>query len=266
MTAKKKQSESPTATTLTERLDALRTEHTQLVARRGALLAQRTEAVIHDQPIDDLTAELHRVEEQLGVLDGAIEKIGATLPQMREAEGRKAAEARLLGIRRAHGSLVAQHEDDLRRYSEAVAALHDAVARINERFKTLTLLRAEAGALADRFALPGPQLTAISPPAMRKLPMPVARFSDSGFVRPQSEMDEHRFFTRRTYREIVGSEGFKIIEAAGGPKAWPALSSKQRATVDQRARAKEAEDASMARFGPEAEKANFSQRALHGIR
>ncbi|MGZ3483606.1 MAG: hypothetical protein ACXU96_08465 [Gemmatimonadaceae bacterium] len=97
---------------------------------------------------------------------------------------------------------------------QAVAALGEAVTTLNGRAKKLEALRAEAAALADRFALNIPNLTMLSEPqqnVVASLPTP---WQYRG-ARPSFERCEHGLRERRDYAEISGSIGYGIIQTAG---------------------------------------------------
>lgn len=159
----------------------------------------------------------------------------------REKAGRTEAEARMKAIGRAHGSLRAQLDADEGSIGEAVAAYAAAVTRLNERYRSLLLLKAEAEALADRFGVAAPALPNVVVPVRRErctaaaVVAARAEFGDRSYVRPATEEDEHHLMTRRTYKECDATEGYRIIIAAGGPKPWPELTAKQSAIVASRA-------------------------------
>jgi hypothetical protein len=76
--------------------------------------------------------------------------------------------------------------------------------------------------------------------------------SDHGHIGPATEKCEHGLRSRRVFTQIADTEGHRIITAAGGPKAWPALTAKQREIVESHREQAEPEAASMARFQGEA--------------
>lgn len=181
----------------------------------------------------------------------------------REAHAHEAAASRVLGIKRAHGSLVASLDGDEQRVREKAAELADAIAKMNARYHQLVKLRVEAGALVDRFGLDGVELPRVMPPALRGIEItPAVVLSDYLRPRPTVERCEHGLRERRTYAEVRGTEGHRIIEAAG-PKPWPALTAHQRRVIEQRARAAAEEQREMARM---AAQVGVVQGALDAMR
>ena len=73
---------------------------------------------------------------------------------------------RTKGIKRAFGSLRQEMQDDEVKVQEAAAAYRDAVNRVNDRYRSLAKLKAEAAALTDRFGVAAPTLPPIVIPAM----------------------------------------------------------------------------------------------------
>ena len=150
---------------------------------------------------------------------------------------------------------------------EAAAAYKAAADRLNGRYRGLAMLKAEAGALAARFGVAAPTFAPVVIPAMREgcgaaaLVVGSIKFLDHSHVSPGTERDEHHLRTRRTYAEIAGTPGGEIIKAAG-LKPWPDLTPKQREIVASRAREREEEAATVARF--EAEAARSITRARLG--
>lgn len=130
-----------------------------------------------------------------------------------EAAGRKAAEERLLGIRRAYGSAVATYGEDEKRVEQAVAALSEAITTLNGRARKLEALSAEAAALSDRFSLAIPKLT--MPPEPQNVALALPTPWQYRVVRPSFESDEHNLRLRRDYAEIGGTSGYAIIQTAG---------------------------------------------------
>lgn len=134
---------------------------------------------------------------------------------------------RIRTIKRAYGSNVASYQDDEPRVQQAVAALGEAVTTLNGRARRLEGLRAEAAALSDRFSLTAPILNMVSEPPTIKVPPPW----QYRVVRPSFEQCEHGLRTRRDYAEIGGSIGYAIIQTAGGPKPFRALTERESEAV-----------------------------------
>lgn len=171
-----------------------------------------------------------------------------------------AATQRLKDIRKAFGGLRRVLEADEVAVETAAIEFKAKSERVNQRFATLSALRAEAEALGDRFpAVPaGPRFPAITVPARREvliqasLVVDSVMFRDHGHIAKALEKCEYNLRTRRSYRELgAGTPGAAIIEAAGS-KAWPALTERQQGIVEDRARERRAEAATAARFEGEA--------------
>jgi hypothetical protein len=172
-------------------------------------------------PITRVIAKAARDEQQMGDQSRLIDALRELLPILEteaagvlEAKGRKEAEERLLGIKRAYGSTVATYGEDEKRVQQAVAALGEAITTLNSRARKLEALRAEAAALSDRFSLPVPILTIVSEPQF-DFAASLPQFWRLQGRRPSVEADEHRLRERRDYTEISGSPGFDIITKAG---------------------------------------------------
>jgi len=162
--------------------------------------------------------------------------IEALLATRRETEGRAAAKARIVGLRKdltgGHGT---EYEKEVAAVHAAYAALSTAIGVLNKRAAHIRDLHAEANALADRFDLPTPTLpNPRSPDAEVDLPPALPLFWRFAAVVTATEWDEHQLRERRTYTEVGGSAAGRIIAAAGGPKPWPALTPEQQAEVAER--------------------------------
>lgn len=165
---------------------------------------------------------------------GELLKVEAAIAAEREAKGKAAAHARLAVIRDAYTPLVRQLEQDGERLREAASVYRAALEDANTHAGKLTMLRAEASALADRFTLSAPVLAAVAIPGeCWKAEEMVSGLTlqapaDAGHV---YEKDHTTLRRRRTYSEVPrGTEAAAIIQAAG-PKPWPALSAAQEAVV-----------------------------------
>ena len=173
----------------------------------------------------------------------SLDDIKRTLPGLRERvkENRLAlcqaqAADRMLGTRRAYGSLLRQYEADEVRVLDAAKEYHSAVGLLNGRYKSLGLLAAEAGALGSRFGIPLSKLASPVVPALRTACGEAVRlvtevkYVDHGHISPDIETCEHGLRKRRSYLEVQGTEAFEIIKAAGLP-AWPPLTDMQKSIV-----------------------------------
>jgi len=218
------------------------------------LLAEKKQA-LEDAQGRYLVAKEMRDEDEMyaasGIIDSLkiiIDSIETELVVDREAEGFRAAQNRLTGIKREFlgGSVVTSIDKDEKLVVEKIAELEDAITRLNDRYSTSIQLRAEAAALADRFNLLGLVLPIIAPPASRdlaisliRLPNTLAAGLSSHPYRPE-EVCEHNLRTRRTYAEAANTPGGAIIEAAG-LKPFPELTQPQKDFLAARQREKESE-------------------------
>lgn len=196
-----------------------------------------------------------------------LQRLDAEEAAERESAARSAAQERMLGITRAVGGLVSALDEDGRRPEAAAQAYAESAQRLTERCDKLQLLRAEALALVDRFAVAGPPLAAIAPPAL----LPAVRaalavvqavgFAGHGAgIQPATEQCEHRLRERRTYAEIAGTDGYAIIRAAE-LRPWPPLSPRQEQILADREREAAEARRQAARFAAEVEIVRSTPRA-----
>ena len=185
-------------------------------------------------------------EARIGVLRRMIPELEQEAQAEAQEHGRAEAEARLTAVRRAHGSLLDQYEQDVARLREAAAAFADAGSRVSERIERLRKLGAEQNALLDRFpGLSAPPLPTVTPPGRHAgvtaaaLAVDGVAFRDHLHIALAVEDDAHKIRRRRTYKEISGTPAYEIITAAGGPKPWPALTERQREIIAEREQQKE---------------------------
>jgi len=158
----------------------------------------------------------------------------------------------VVGVRRAVGSCENEYGKRRDAVYAAYAVVSKAIEALNQMAAQIRDLHAEANALADRFALPAPSLhNPRSPDAEVDAPVLPAfwRFRPTVVA---TEFDEHRMRERRTYTECSGSEAFRIIEAAGGPKPFPPLTAEQEQEVANRVVEQRSEREAMAEFAREA--------------
>ena len=168
---------------------------------------------------------------------------------------------RMPGIARAYGSLRQELDEDEAAVQAAAVEYKAKGDRVNARFRSLAMLRAEAGALADRFGVPAPTFAPpVVIPAMRKgcgeaaMTVQSVTFLDHSHVATAMEKDEHGIRSRRTFKEISATPGFAIIKSAGW-QPWPALTEAQEKILDGRQRDVQAEIVASKRFAAAAERA-----------
>lgn len=190
------------------------------------------------------TAKAMRDEGAMGDEARRIDALKDIIPELEleaagvlEATGRKEAEERLLGIKRAYGSTVATYQDDEGRVQQAVAALREAITTLNSRARKLETLRAEAVALADRFALTAPSLATVNEP-QQDVASSLPALWRTHARRPSFEQCEHGLRERRDYTEIGGSVGYAIIQTAG-LKPFRALTERESEVLEDRAEARQ---------------------------
>lgn len=190
-----------------------------------------------------------RDEEGMGIEAGKVDalrviisEIEAELLGQHEVEGVRRAKDRTVAIRRALGSAVSEIVEDDARVLAAVASVAEAIARLNGRYSQIVTLRAEAAALADRFALPKPILPDVEAPARRAVAVELTRLPntlrDTAWGNQPTEECEFKMRTRRTYSEVSGTPGAEII-ATAGLKPFPALTKRQNEIIGAKAREKE---------------------------
>ena len=205
-----------------------------LNGKRAALAAAREKYQI---------AKEARDEEMMGEATQGIASLTVLIVELEqevtreiEAAGRKAAEARLLGIKKAYGSLVSEMDEDEKR----IAELAEAIARLNNRYTKIAQFRAEALAVSDRFGFDKPALERAVPPSRREIATTLVLLQRSLLDHANewpapTEQCEHKMRERRTYTEIQGTEGYDIIKSVG-LKPFPELTERQQAVVAKRKR------------------------------
>lgn len=240
------------------RLANLEEEADEFAARDEALSQQIADAHAGVRTKEDLTSlTQQRREARDGKCDvlEAVTALQRRITADRELASTAAAAKRLKEINKAYGGLRKVLEND-EEAAQAAAKEYEAKAvRVNERFLTLAMLRAEAEALGNRFPdVPGgPRFPSITVPALRPVCIEAARvvhgvaFRDHGHIAKPMQKCEHQLRSRRSYREVAGTPGAAIIEVAG-LSPWPALTDAQRATVAGHERDVEEEARDAARF------------------
>lgn len=170
------------------------------------------------------------------------------------------AKKRQTGIAKAYGRLQHDLTNDEAAAAAASIDYRQKVDRVNGRFRALSLLKAEAEALADRLGVPAPRFAPVVVPALREacvqsaLVVGGATFLEHGHIAKATEKCEHDLRTRRTYREVSGTPTAAIVETAG-LRPWPALTETQEAILASRKAEAEQEARESARFGAEADRA-----------
>jgi hypothetical protein len=219
------------------------TVHEQLEFKRAELAAAQEALRAANATLD--TDGVVTAEQRIRVIENFILNLEIDVARENQQAAKKDAEARILGCRRALGSLASQMDDDVKRVLDAHAALADAVERLNDRYRDVLRTQAEALALADRFDMSVGKLPPVHAPAHRvQASMP--RLADvPNPIRPIFEEDEYGMRSRRTYDEMRGTKAFEIIQAVG-PKPWHPLTEMQQRAVDSMAaQAKRKPDTSM---------------------
>src|SRR5260370_40844318 len=158
-----------------------------------------------------------------------LQRVEAQLAAQKETEGTAAAQARITGVKRACGSCLNEYGKRRDAVYAEYATLSKAIEALNQMAAQIRDLHAEAEALAERFDLPTPALAnPRSPDADVDAPV-LPHFWRFMPALAATEFDEHQLRERRTYAEVGGSDAYRIIAAAGGPKPWPALTVEQQA-------------------------------------
>lgn len=194
----------------------------------------------HDAEIEQLQSELSAPSEREQMAQ-RLASLKAERASKRLAQHMTVAERRRVGIRRAAGSLAVELDQDVGRFIAAVQVVVAYVETCNARFEKVEGLRAEDGALADRFGLLASDLAQPVAPGVRAdvvaayeqlLGIKLTERTDA--FRPQVEQDAHGLRARRTYGEIAGAPGYAIILEAGLAE-FPPLTDRQEAIVAERA-------------------------------
>lgn len=214
-----------------------------------------------DKSLEQRAAELRRILEQPTVKDKAeaeLREIERQIAETREADARLAAEKRMLGCKRAVGSVIASIEADDDRILETAKAFVAAAERVNARYSQYQSFAREDGSMRDRFTLDGEKLPFVIPPEAREKVAAAARMVqavtfagyDTGDRRPTFESCEHGLRVRRTYEEVSGTPSAEIIQSAG-LKPWPELTERQRERVAALGRQQEASIGALAELAVE---------------
>lgn len=208
------------------------------VASAVELLIQKREA-LESARQRYATAKLARDEEAMSTEALRIDSLLKILPDLEleaaaevEAAGKVAAEARILGLKKAFGAVVSEYIEDDARVEQCRQQLAEAITKRNARAGRLEGLEKEANALADRFALPLPKLAFPREPFSIQLPNP---WQLAPSRPPTEDANDGTARTRRTYAEIKGTQGFDIIMSAGGPKPFRPLTQAEADALEHQA-------------------------------
>jgi len=184
------------------------TEVTEAVGEADESLehrADRLRQVVATPSERDLAArELLEVETQIADRD--------------RAALREEAEKRVLGIRRALGSVLDQLEQDGRKAITAAKAFETTIKTVNERYEHALSLRHEGQTLAEVFGI-NAELPAFTPPANRPdlgeafSTVQQVRVRDHGSVNPTRDNASHRTFEEV---ELAKTPGLALIRRKFG--------------------------------------------------
>jgi len=248
---------------MTSRLEALGAKEAALAIKEEGLAAEIADAHVHgldQKALDLLTYNRREAKEDREDVSEAIPLLQARIAEDREAASKAEGERRMRGIGKAFGSLRQELDEDERKVHEAATVYRDAVNRVNARYKALAMLRAEAGALADRFGVAAPIFTAVVIPALREgcreaaMTAETVAFLNHAHVATAMEEDADGIRSRRSYREVSGTPGGAIIKTAGS-QPWAPLTEAQQKVLDGRKRDRQEEIRASKRFATESERA-----------
>jgi len=212
---------------LIDRAAALQQETEELLKRETALTQQIAEHHAaggnkKGKGLATLTQQRRETRERRADLLAALPLLQDRIAQDREAAGRVAAAKRMTGISRAHGSLRQELEQDVTKVQAQAAVYVEAVQSVNNRYKSLITLKAEASALTDRLGVPAPAFSPVVLPSLREgcreaaVVVDGARFVDHHHIAPATETCQYKLRPRRTYREIRRSYIIHIIRHGDG--------------------------------------------------
>lgn len=199
------------------------------------LLAEKRAALDAAKARKKVAREM-RDEQGLSDESRLIDSLNEIIPELErevaglvEAKGRKAAEERLLGIKRAAGSVRTELSEDNKRIRALEKEIGEANATRTSRARKYETLQAEASALSDRYDLPVLKLETLAEPPTIEVPAPWRHH----VIRPSFEQCEHGLRQRRDYTEIGGTPGYGIITTAG-LKTFRALTERERSVLEVR--------------------------------
>lgn len=217
----------------------------QLEAKRKELVEAQIDLERAHKAFD--TDGVLNAENRVRVLEKFVIDLEIAAEVLTEQEAVEDARRRVLGIRKAIGSLDHELSKEEPLIRAAHAQLVEGLTRSNKLFRDIGRMQNEVAALVDRFGLTEKALQAVTPPALRLSdlePLPVL-LDVAQPVRPAFEDHPHTTWKRRTYEEVAGTPAKEIIDRVG-PKPWPPLSAEQQAEVDKAKERKEREGAALA--------------------
>ena len=204
----------------------------QLEAKRKELVEAQTDLERAHKAFD--TDGVLNAENRVRVLEKFVIDLEIAAEVLTEQEAAEDARKRVLGIRKAIGSLEHEMSKEEPGIRAAHAQLVEALTRTNRLFRDIGRMQNEVAALVDRFGLTEKALQAITPPGVRFSdlePLPVLPDVVQP-IRPTFEEHPDTEWKRRTYEEVAGTPAKEIIDHVG-PKVWPPLSPEQQAEVDK---------------------------------
>lgn len=175
---------------------------------------------------DAMSDEARRIDSLLAIIPELERDASVVL----EARGKKEAEERLLGIKRAAGSVRSELTDDDKRIRELKNELTEVNAKRTTRARKYETLQGEANGLVDRFGLPPLKLETLAEPPAIEVPAPWRHH----VVRPSFEQCEHNLRQRRDYTEIRASAAYAIIMKTG-LKPFRPLTERESEVLEDRA-------------------------------
>jgi hypothetical protein len=179
-------------------------------------------------------------------------QIEVQLAARRETEGKAAARQRQKEIRSAVGGSLNEYGKARDEVYAAYDVVRKAIEKLNAMAVRIRDWHAEDSALADRFEVPASRLPNPRSPDAEMDGPALPLFWRFRPVLAATEFDEHGMRERRTYTEVGGSEAFRIITDAGGPKPFQPLTPEQQAEVTDRVEEQRREREAMAEFAREA--------------
>jgi len=202
--------------------------------------SKEVETAVGEAPtLEQLAAGLRQIVAEPTEQERAAAELAAVerqIAEQREQDGKAAAKKRIDGISRAAGSVAASLDSDVERLVQLLTQTGAAIERLNDRYAQFVTLTVEGAALVDRFGVAGPKLPVVVAPARRAVSFDaIPPLAASHRPRePERETDDTGLRQRRSYAEVAGTEGFKIIVAAG-LKPFPELTDRQRELIAERA-------------------------------
>lgn len=171
--------ETQTSEQLEQRLRTLRADVAAAEQEEQAAAEHAREALVVGDDAAEFIRARNEAQTRAVTLRETVASVEALVVMLREAEGRKEAERRMLGIKRAYTSLLDQRAKDVERIVQASAALVEDSERLPARHRDLDALLAEALVLHERFGV-----------ALPDLPRPVRPASETRIVKALQRVRE----------------------------------------------------------------------------